>query len=66
VEKKSTKVQEGNSGKKLARPPSQQTSWARWYHSVIPATQEAEIGRVTVRGQSRQKLLETLSQLIKA
>jgi hypothetical protein len=32
---------EARKGKKLARPPSQQTSWLGWYVPVIPATQEA-------------------------
>jgi hypothetical protein len=32
-------------GKKLARPPSQRTSWAWWHESVVPAIQKVEIGR---------------------
>jgi hypothetical protein len=34
----------------------------RWLAPVIPATQEAEVRRITVRGQPGQTVLETLSQ----
>jgi hypothetical protein len=32
------------------------TGWPQWLTSVIPATQEAEIGRMVVLGQPGQKL----------
>jgi hypothetical protein len=33
-----------------------------WLTSVIPATKETEIGRITVQGQPRQKVSKTPSQ----
>jgi hypothetical protein len=36
-------------------------SWRQWLTPVIPATQEAEIRRMAVRGQPRQIVQETLS-----
>jgi hypothetical protein len=39
-------------------------SMVGWFHSVIPATWEAEIGRIMVRGQPRQKFSEVPSQPI--
>jgi hypothetical protein len=38
---------------------------AYWFTPVILATQEAEIGRITVRGQPGHKVWEILSQPIK-
>jgi hypothetical protein len=38
---------------------------AWWVKSVILAIQEAEIGRIAILGQSRQKILETTCQPIK-
>jgi hypothetical protein len=35
--------------------------WASWFTSVIPDTQEVEIGRIVVQGQLRKKLV-TLTQ----
>jgi hypothetical protein len=29
--------------------------WVQWFMAVIPATQEVEIGRITVQGQPGQK-----------
>jgi hypothetical protein len=37
-----------------------------WLMPIILAIQEAEIRRMAVHGHSRQKVLMTLSQLIKA
>jgi hypothetical protein len=34
-------------------------SQVQWLIPVIPTTQEAEIGRITVQGQPRQKVSET-------
>jgi hypothetical protein len=34
----------------------------QWFPPVIPSTQEAEIGRITVRSQPGKKVQETLSQ----
>jgi hypothetical protein len=36
---------------------------AQWFKSVILATWETEIGRITVQSQPGQKVHETLSQL---
>jgi hypothetical protein len=35
---------------------------AQWLMTVIPATQEGEIGRIVVRGQPEQKVSKTPSQ----
>jgi hypothetical protein len=40
------------------------TSWAWWFKSVISATQEIEIRRITIQGQQRQKDNKTHLQLI--
>jgi hypothetical protein len=41
-------------------------SLAYWLTPVIPATQKVEIRRITVQGQSLQKVQATASQPIKA
>jgi hypothetical protein len=33
--------------------------WTRWLISIIPAIKKEEIGRITVHGQSRQKVSRT-------
>jgi hypothetical protein len=38
----------------------------KWLATVIPATQKAEIRRITVQGQPRQKVTKTPYQPIKA
>lgn len=38
---------------------------ASWHTAVIPATQEAKIGRVMVQGQLGQKIIEIPSQPVK-
>jgi hypothetical protein len=44
--------------KVLEIPPHPSTnSWVQWFMPVNPATREAEMGRVTVLGQSKQKSL---------
>jgi hypothetical protein len=35
---------------------------AQWFTCVTPATRKAEIGRITVQGQLRQKVSKTTSQ----
>jgi hypothetical protein len=45
----------GQPGKKLLRPPYQQTTWAWWYTSVIPITQEAKEGRMQFKVSPEQK-----------
>jgi hypothetical protein len=37
-------------------------SWVLWFIPIIPAMWEAKIRRITVGGQSREKVCETLSQ----
>jgi hypothetical protein len=37
----------------------------QWLISVIPATQEVEIGRISVQGQAGQKVIASPSQPIK-
>jgi hypothetical protein len=37
---------------------------AQWLSLIIPATQEAEVKRIMVQGQPRQKLIKTPSQSI--
>jgi hypothetical protein len=36
--------------------------WAQWFSPVIPVAQEAEIDRITIQGQPRQKVIETSYQ----
>jgi hypothetical protein len=33
--------------------------WARWLVSIITASQESEMGRITVQGQPRKKVSKT-------
>jgi hypothetical protein len=49
---------------KLIYANKNNVSWVWWLTSVIPATQEEEIRRIAVRGQSGQKLMRPPSQSI--
>jgi hypothetical protein len=52
------------SPKSLYRLVEKQSSWVGWLISVILATWEAEIRRITIWGQSRYKVYKTSSQPI--
>jgi hypothetical protein len=52
---------EVSTGKKVRETPCQQTSQAQWYTSVIPATKEAEEGRL--RSEAWAKMPKTISEM---
>jgi hypothetical protein len=44
----------------------QDVSWAQWLKPVTLATQEAEVRRIRVQGQPKQKVNKTSPQSIKS
>jgi hypothetical protein len=51
---------------KVCKTPISTSNWAQWHAPVIPAVWEAELRRITIPGQPRQKSLQDLTSTEKS